>query len=277
VSDAAGGEVTSVLPDALAESGPHSDDSPPDGPPSEAAPSDAGSEPDGDGGSWCGANPGHRFCEDFDGYQTVAGLLGSWSSFEQSGGSFKLDPSTPLSPPYALEAIGANSAKVMVLETLPVSPAATVLRLELDLRVNSSGNVGLLTGLGIVAIAFGPSIDYGYAAIGIAGGPKLTGAWAGRADGGADAGTFQSATASGTFPAPGTWAARYALEIDTSSTGGCVQVYEGPTALLSPCLALPADLLRPSVVSVVLGDYTVGLGNTGSIDVDFDNVTFDVR
>jgi hypothetical protein len=29
------------------------------------------------------------------------------------------------------------------------------------------------------------------------------------------------------------------------------------------------------VRGLVLGDYTAGLGNTGSIDVEFDDVTFD--
>ena len=31
------------------------------------------------------------------------------------------------------------------------------------------------------------------------------------------------------------------------------------------------------VVSIAIGDYTALLGNTGTVDIEFDNVTFDAQ
>jgi hypothetical protein len=227
---------------------------------------------------WCAGQPAHTFCEDFDGYQSVSTLLGSWSSFEQMNGNFKLDTAAGApSPPNALEAIGASGAKVIVLKTLPVAGSPTRLRLEFDLRIDSPGNVGFLSAVGVAAIAFGSSINDGYAALAIGNGPVLQGAWVDAADGGAsDAGSFKSSNSSGPFPASGVWAGRYAIEIDYSAATGCVQIFDGSTALLSSCLVLPPGLRHPTSVSVVLGDYAAALASTGSIDVEFDNVTFDL-
>jgi hypothetical protein len=226
---------------------------------------------------WCAGHPGHTFCEDFDGYQSVSTLFGSWSSFEQMTGSFKLDTAGAPSPPNALEAIGASGAKVIVLKTLPVSGSPTKLHLEFDLRIDSPGNVGFLSAVGIAAIAFGSTISDGYAALAIGNGPTLQGAWVDAADGGpSDAGSFRSSNASGAFPASGLWAGRYAIEVDYSAADGCVQIFDGSTALLPSCLVLPPSLRHPAFVSVVLGDYAAGLASTGSIDVEFDDVTFDL-
>jgi hypothetical protein len=261
---------------------------PPDAGGTDASPSsdgghgaEGGPAPDGPSDAtagWCGAHPGHTFCEDFDEYKNVSALFGAWSSFEQTNGNFKLDPSGPPSPPNALEVIGANGAKAVVLKTLSVTKRPTKLRLEFDLRLNSTGSVGLLSAVGLAAIAFGSTVSDGFAALSIGNGPSLSAWWVDSADAGAsDAGTFKGSNASGAFPGTGAWAARYAIEVDYLATTGCVQIYEGPTALLSPCLPLPPNLLHPGVVSVVLGDYAAGFGVTGSIDVDFDDVTFDVQ
>jgi hypothetical protein len=56
-----------------------------------------------------------------------------------------------------------------------------------------------------------------------------------------------------------------------------VQVYQGPTALLSPCLALPPQALRSTDVAIAVGDYASGFNKTGDIDVEFDDVTFDMK
>jgi|HubBroStandDraft_1064217.scaffolds.fasta_scaffold89069_1 hypothetical protein len=248
--------------------------------PSDApSPSDAGSPGDAASASWCAGQLSHTFCEDFDEYASVNELFGAWSSFQQTNGSFKFDSSNAPSPPNALEVIGANGAQVIVVKTFPVEKQPSTLRLEFDLRFNSSGNVGFLSAVGLAAIAFGPSVSDGYAALVVGNGPSLSGAWLDTTDAGtSDAGTFKIANATGTFPASGVWSARYAIEVDyTSSTSGCVQVFQGTTALLSPCLPLPPQLLHPSVVSISLGDYAAGFASTGSIDVEFDNVTFDIE
>jgi hypothetical protein len=239
--------------------------------PTDAAPVDAMAA------GWCAAHGGHTFCEDFDGYRSVSTLFGNWSSFEQMNGNFKLDTVGAPSPPNALEAIGAGGAKVIVLKTIPVTDSPKRLRLEFDLRIDSPGNVGFLSAVGLAAIAFGSAITDGYAALIIGNGPTLAGGWVAAADGGtSDAGGFQTSNASGTFPASGVWAGRYAIEVDYANGGGCVQVFDGVTALLSSCLALPSDLRHPTSVSVVVGDYAGGLASTGSIDVEFDDVTFDL-
>ena len=177
---------------------------------------------------WCAGHPGHTFCEDFDGYQSVSTLFGSWSSFEQMTGNFKLDTAGAPSPPNALEAIGASGAKVIVLKTLPVSGSPTKLHLEFDLRIDSPGNVGFLSAVGLAAIAFGSTISDGYAALAIGNGPTLQGAWVDAADGGpSDAGSFRSSNANGAFPASGVWAGRYAIEVDYSAADGCAQIFDG--------------------------------------------------
>jgi hypothetical protein len=237
-----------------------------------AAPSDGGA-------SWCSGQGAHTFCEDFDEYTNVTALLGAWSTFEQTGGgSFTFDTVSAPSPPNALEVMGPNGAQVLVIKTFPLAKQPAVLRLDFDLRINSSGSVGFLSAVGLAAIAFGGALSDGYAALTIGDGPTLSGEWTDSVDAGpSDAGAFKTSNATGAFPAGGVWAARYAIEVDYTSTGGCLQIYEGITALLSPCLALPPHLLHPASVSVALGAYAGGLESTGVINVEFDNVTFDVQ
>jgi hypothetical protein len=233
----------------------------------------------GNGASWCSGQAGHTFCEDFDEYSDVTALLGAWSTFEQTGGgSFAFDTVNAPSPPNALEVMGPNGAQVLVIKTFPLAKQPAVLRLDFDLRIDSSGSVGFLSAVGLAAIAFGAAVSDGYAALAIASGPSLSGGWTDATDAGAsDAGAFKTSNATGTFPAGGVWTARYAIEVDYTSTAGCVQIYAGITPLLSPCLALPPHLLHPASVSISLGDYAGGLDNTGVINVEFDNVTFDIQ
>ena len=240
---------------------------------------DGGGGSDGGAAGWCGAHPGHTFCEDFDEYPSINGLFGAWTSFQQTNGTFSFDTSNAPSAPNALDVAGTNGAQVLVFKGFPAGAKPSVLRLEFDLRFNSSGSVGLLAAVGIAAITFGPSVSDGYAALVIKYGPSLSAAWADSADAGpTDAGTFKIAGATGTFPTTGIWSARYAIEIDYSSTDtACVQVFQGMTPLLSPCLPLPPHLVHPGALSIVLGDYAAGIGGTGAINVEFDDVTFDAR
>ena len=134
-------------------------------------------------------------------------------------------------------------------------------------------------GGGLAAIAFGDSLADGYAALAIGSGPNLTAVWTLPADAGAaNANSFKTQNATGSFPTTGQWSGRYAIGIDYTGTAaaktGCIQIYQGVTPLLSPCLALPAEFVTPHALSVALGDYAGGGGNTGTVNIEFDNVTF---
>jgi len=238
----------------------------------------AGGGDGGGGNHWCSGRPEY-FCEDFDETNDVSALLGSWSNFEQSNGTFALDTmGSPPSPPNALRVTGADRAQVLVVKTFKAfASAPSRVRLEFALKVRSPGNVGYLSAVGFAAIAFGNTLDDGYAAMAIGNGPVLSAVWAQAADAGpGDAGPLQASNAQGAFPSSGVWAGRFAIEIDYSGGGGCVQIYQGPTALLSHCMLLPDSLSSPRVFSIALGDYTGGLGITGNVDLEFDDVTFDV-
>ena len=229
---------------------------------------------------WCSGQT-HTFCADFDEQPSVTALLSSWSSFEQSGGSFDFDTTSALSPPNALEVKGASGAQTLVLETFPrLHARPTKIRLEFDLRIDSPGSVGAFSAAGFAAIAYGTGVADGYVALAIGNdfGNVLAGAWA-IADGSAagDAGSYATSSSGTAFPSSGTWAGRFAIEIDYDASGSaCLQGYRGPTPLLTPCMPLPPSLSNPGVVSIALGDYAAGLGNTGAIDLEFDNVTYDV-
>lgn len=237
----------------------------------------AGGGDAGSGSHWCSGRP-ELFCEDFDETNDVSALLGSWSNFEQSNGTFALDTmGSPPSPPNALRVTGADRAQVLVVKTFkPFASTPSRVRLEFALKVRSPGNVGYLSAVGFAAIAFGNAIDDGYAAMAIGNGPALAAVWAQAADAGPnDAGPLQASSAQGAFPSSGVWAGRFAIEVDYSGGGGCVQIYQGPTALLSHCMLLPDGLSSPRVFSIALGDYTGGFGSTGNVDLEFDDVTFD--
>ncbi len=238
-----------------------------------AAPVDAGA-------SWCTGHT-NTFCEDFDEYPSVTNLLGSpaWPSFEQSGGSFGFDSVNAPSPPNALEARGDDGAQVIIVKTFTgIAPTLARVAMTFDLRINSPGTSGLLSAAGFAAIAFGTSISDGYVALAIADGPTLAAFWADSTTANVDGGTFKPALASGAFPSTGVWAGSYTLEIDYSvNPTGCVQVSSGPSRLLSPCLPLPPQFGHPTVLSIALGDVAGGVGRTGAVNVEFDNLTFDIR
>jgi hypothetical protein len=228
---------------------------------------------------WCSSQTAF-FCEDFDEESDVPPFLASWSSYAQTNGSFHFDKLGVPSPPNALDVFGSNNADVLVVKSFPALPSRpTQLRLAFELRINSAGSVGALSAAGFAAIAYGPNISDGFAALAIGNGPMLSAAWVAPGDAGAsDAGAYAIENSTNPFPALNVWSGRYAIEIDynTIDVTACAQVYQGPTALLAHCLVLPPSLSDPKVVSIALGDYSAGLGNTGSVDMAFDNVTFDV-
>jgi len=233
-----------------------------------------------DGGSWCSSRTA-LFCEDFDEYATINDLYASskWSSHTETSGSLKLTTSSsPPSPPNALEVLGGNNADVLLVKTFqPLASTAKHARLEFDLRIDNPGSPGVLVASGFAAIGFGAGIDDGYVALVITNGPQLSMGWGT----GADAGLRPDAGTSGlshvmTFPAAGRWADRFAIDIDY--TQSCVQVFDGNSPQLAACVPLPAELLARRTLSVVLGNYVVGLGSVGPlIDLEFDDVTFDTQ
>jgi len=248
--------------------------------PSDAASSSSGGEAGGTG--WCATHGPNFFCEDFDEESDVATFLASWTTYEQSGsGAFRLDHTSVPSPPSALGVAGGNGATFLVIKSFHQFPKSRSIRLEFELRINSAGNVGVLSAAGFAAIAFGNTIGDGYAAVAIGNGPVVQAAWATAGDAGAtDAGAYDTESSTTPFPPLGQWAGRYAIVVDytgaTAGLGGCVQVYQGPTPILPKCLPLPPSLSNPSTVSIVLGDLAAGLQNTGNVDLEFDDVTLNV-
>ncbi len=232
-----------------------------------------------DGGSWCSSRT-TLFCEDFDEYRTIDDLYASpnWSSHSETSGSFHLTTTTsPPSPPNALEVIGDEGAAVLLTKTFqPLAASAKHARLEFDLRIDNPGSPGVLVASGFAAISFGAGINDGYVALVIANGPQLAMAWGIAADAGlkGDGGTA-GITHVITFPAAGRWADRFAIDIDY--TQSCVQVFDGTSPQLGACVPLPSELLARHTLSIVLGDYVVGLGSVGQTDLEFDDVTFDTQ
>jgi hypothetical protein len=244
---------------------------------------------DGGGASFC-AGRLELFCEDFDEYPNVGALQGSatWPGFEHVNGSFQFDTTGAPSPPNALDVQGDDGAQVLIVKTFPPRTAAPkMVDLTFDLRINDPGKPGLYSAAGFAAIAFGNTLDSGYVAMAIAssvGAPVLTALWS-RASGAAspDAGSFDIATATGSFPTTGSWDGDYTLELTFTATasnpagGPCLQVYRSINPLLARCLPLPPEFKAPSVFSIALGDEAGGFARTGSIDVEFDDVRFDVK
>jgi hypothetical protein len=246
--------------------------------------SEAGPPQDAGSTSWCGTRT-ERFCEDFDEYRSVNDFLGSskWTTFQQSMGAFHLDTQNALSPPNALHVTGSDHAQVLAVKTSDTLPSPVqTLTLAFDLRVNAPPpNVGFLSLAGLAAFSFGDTIDRDVVALAVANGtpPVLQAAWLASADAGAsDAGTYAIANLTGPFPQSDSWSARYSLVIDYShGGGGCLQIYAGTASQLAQCLQLPDSFGSPKSVSIAIGDYSALLGNTGLVDVEFDNVTFDAR
>jgi hypothetical protein len=244
------------------------------------APIEAGAEA---GTSYCATTPmPHTFCEDFDEYPSVQALVGgtaTWSPVFTMNGSFQFDTVMPPSAPNALEAVGDDAAQVILVKSFARTGALKNARLAFDLRIDSPGAPGLLSAAGFAAIAFGSSLDAGYVAVAIVDGPQLAVLAVPGTSTGAplDAGLPKPALA-GSLPALGQWAGTYTIEVDYSVTpAGCAQLYAGAKPLLDPCMALPSSFVDPKVVSVAVGDVAGGAGKTGSIAVEFDDLTFDLK
>jgi hypothetical protein len=226
---------------------------------------------------WCDSRP-ERFCEDFDEETDVNSFLSTWTTNQATNGSFSFDTSSTVpSLPNALQVNGTSGAQVTVVKTLPTLPQhEKKVTLAFELRINQSENISGLSAAGFAAIVYGQDLADGYVALAIGNGPALEAVGSAPSDAGGTAGgfTFEMAN-SGTFPAPATWASRYTLEIDFTQTPPCASVYAGTTALLAHCMALPSSLAVPTDFAIMLGDYSGGLNNTGTVDLEFDNVTFD--
>lgn len=241
-----------------------------------------GAAPGDSGARWCTAHT-ETFCEDFDEYSSVNNLLGSntWPTNAQQAGSFTFDTVNAPSPPNALQVAGDDGAQVYVVHTFPaLQQAPTKLVLSFDLRVNSGGDPGLLSVAGFAAIAFGTSITDGYVALAIGAGPSLAAFWVQSTSNNpaADAGAFKPAPLSGAFPSTGVWDGTYAVEIDYAPPSPpCLQVYRGVLTQLASCVPLPPEFAQPQIVSIMLGDVAGGTGKTGPINLEFDNVTFNIK
>ena len=236
------------------------------------------------GPPWC---TGHTetLCEDFDEYSSIATLLGAWPNFDQTNGGLQFDTLNAPSPPNALQVLGDDSANVLIVKSFTRTPdggipdAVQKVQLTFDLRINSAGPPTPLAVSAFAAIAFGTSISDGYVAMAIATGPSLAAFWVQSGSTDPDAGSFKPAIATSPFPSLGTWAGSYTLEIDYSGAfpNGCVQLYRGVAPQLASCLALPPQFAKPTILSVGLGDVSGGLGKTDHVDLEFDNVLFDVK
>ena len=250
------------------------------------ASSEAAAPPVDAGFPWC---TGHTetFCEDFDEYPTVTNLLGSntWPGFEQQAGSFQFDTVAAPSPPNALQVAGDDGAEVIIVKTFPaLQKVPQRVTLAFDLRINSPGTSGLLSVAGFAAIAFGNSISDGYVAMAIGEGPTLSALWVQSTSVTplGDAGAFKAAPSTQPFPSTGIWSGSYAVEVQYAPPQPpCLQVYRGADApsqaLLASCLPLPSEFANPTVLSIVLGDVAGGAGHTGSVNLEFDNVTFNIK
>jgi hypothetical protein len=233
---------------------------------------------------WCVTHAA-TFCEDFDEAPTVTSFLSSWTNYEQNGGAFSFDTNAPPSGPNALRVMGSKNAQVLVLKSFgELAARPSSLRLEFDFRINSGGAVGFLSAAGFAAIIYGGTINSGYVALAIDSGPNISATWVAPTDAGIapDGGAFNSAAVMSPFPNAGVWAGRLAMQIDYGSSkhggksGACLHVYQGAMEILVPCLPLPPELGDPKGISIALGDYAAGLVNTGTIDLEFDNVAYTV-
>jgi hypothetical protein len=247
------------------------------------------STPDGggaDAGHWCMTDPSAQkatFCADFDEYTSIGAVENAWTSYSLLGGSFSLDTSaTGPSPPNALQFATSSTSNVQALlvEALPAlaTPPASI-RLDFQLRIDDASGIGTLASAPFAAILLGDSAHGPVVALQLAAGPKLGAVWSEGADAGLSG--FGGAPFTSSFPTEGAWAGRFALEIQyTSADGGragCVQAYtNGTTPELATCLSLPPSMLNPTHLSIALGVFSSGSGNTGTIGLHFDNVIANV-
>ena len=274
-ADSSSGGADSSMNDTGATDGP--------GPPVEGGP----------GPSYCAMNTGKfTFCEDFDSYTSLTQLYGQWPDYATTGGNFSFVTGLgAFSPPNSLEVLTSSTKGVQTLIIHPMPPAGANVakrRLEFDFYVDDVSGIGLASAAAVAAIVMGNDVNAG--AVGIAFGnglaastPTFGAIYLGpQPDSGLPA--FGSSNVQPPLPAMGQWDGRFAIEIDYGPStvgpdGGdtpsaCAQLYIGPTAQLNPCLALPASLSHPGLASIALGVYSGGAGNTGTVGVTFDNVTY---
>jgi hypothetical protein len=245
-----------------------------------------GAAPPVDAGTmWCSGHT-ETFCEDFDEYTSIATLPGgaTWPTYNQTNGGFQFDTMNAPSPPNALQVMGDDGANVLIVKTFApdadggLPQTVQKVTLTFDLRVNSAGPPALTAVSAFAAIAFGTSISDGYVAMAIATGPSLAAFWVQSASTNLDAGSFKPAFAMSTFPTLGTWAGSFSLEISyAANPNGCVQVYRGVTPELATCLPLPPEFASPKLLSIALGDVSGGFGKTNQVNLEFDNVTFNIK
>ncbi|HEY5243806.1 MAG TPA: hypothetical protein VIJ22_20135 [Polyangiaceae bacterium] len=255
--------------------------------PTDASAPDAPMASEGGGVPFCSANMGKfTFCEDFDEYTSIGGFLGQWVG-SSLGGSFSFDQSGVPSAPNALHVVTTSTSGVRSLAIIhPIAGAgasASTQRLEFQLRINEAKGIDALSAAAVAAIVFGKDVSNGAVALAFTNGTgtnqaTLSAVYLGPApDSGIPA--FGSAKASSPFPTLGQWDGRFAIEIDygpatDAGPTACAQIYAGTFPQLTPCLALPPSLSHPVQTSIALGVYSGGLGNTGTVDVEFDNVTY---
>jgi hypothetical protein len=236
----------------------------------------AGMPPDAAPSRWCDARQA-LFCEDFDELSTVDEFLGSWTSVSTTGGTFSFDSVAGVpSPPHALR-IRTTSASAVTAVAIHAMPAFTKapsrLRLEFDVRIDAGDGVGVASGAMFAGILTGTRLSDGVIGIEIGTGPSLRGGYL------EPNGAFKELPLASAFPTEGEWIGPYAVEADYSrdqsgKRTGCIQILSGGAPQLTQCAPLPASLVDPPFVSIALGVYGGGLGLTGNVQLEFDDVTF---
>ncbi|MGD0530585.1 MAG: hypothetical protein ABSE49_35955 [Polyangiaceae bacterium] len=261
------------------------------------APADASSGTDATDASavssYCAQKKGtYDFCADFDESPDVTQLLSSWTTYSSTGGVFSFDTTMVPSPPNALLATTNSTTGVRTL-AIHVMPAPTApvakQRLEFDFLVDNATGDTSLAAAAVAAIVFGDDVSGGAVGIAFGNGSSnsdvLEALYEGPTPDGGGFAAFGQASAPPPFPTLATWDGRFAIEItyppaaaagDASvAPTACAQLYIGAIAQLSPCLALPPSLSKPTpVTSIALGVFSGGVGSTGSVTVGFDDVTF---
>ncbi|HVU05100.1 MAG TPA: hypothetical protein VHE30_25295 [Polyangiaceae bacterium] len=242
----------------------------------------------GAGGAGVGtdAGPAHwcddkhaLFCADFDEFTTVDALLNSFTTYSTVGADFSLDSGAGVpSSPNALR-IRTTSDKdvrgIVVQKIAPFSTPPDHVRLEFSLRVDAGGSVAFLSGAAIVALFMGDDVTDGAIALEVGNGPTLSAAYLEpQAVGG-----FGTSNVPGLFPKPNQWSGRYALDVTYGASPdvdggrtGCLELLLGGVPQLTPCLKLAKSLVDPAFVSVALGVYSGGLGQTGDVQIRLDDV-----
>lgn len=225
---------------------------------------------------WCDGRDA-LYCEDFDRYTDLNSLFDAVTTYSVLGAEFSLDTGTGMpSPPNVFRVrttVTKDVRSLIYKELAPFSKQVSKIRLEFSMRIDKAANVGFLSGAAFAAIVTGADITDGVVALQIGQGPTLAVGYLEAQSAGTG---FGSQNASGPFPTLNQWAARYALEIEysdgDSGRTGCAQLLVGGIPQLNDCLVLPPSLVDPAFVSVGLGVYSSGLGNSGEVELRFDNV-----